>query len=361
MPTEMLIRPMRDEEKSTVRDIMRRSFPLVQRWFFSFTPHVLVAEIEGKIQGAIVLKVSSLPRGRRIGLMYWAFTRPDARGQGVGQRLFDAGIRFLEERDCDEILGCVEGNNTSSSNLLAARGFEILSPGRQLRRWGLHIPLVWLKIFHYIDIGHFVWARPGSGRADSAPLQWWNNLAINSLLLFVVFWRLMGRDFFDSPRYWEIPLVLGVFFGVRELAMRLVAHGHGLTIRYRTWESALPLGLVLAAGPACWFPILGSVYPVTPSWRYRDTIRKLGPVATAGGLVLLLLSWGAWALLRWAAIPPTVTPLLNLTAMLGSSMAFFDIALPFFPFVCFNGRRIWDWNRPVWIVLAALAVARFLV
>ena len=361
MTAETKIRPMRDEEKPAVRDIMRRSFPLVQRWFFSFTPHVLVAETGGEIQGAIVLKLFSLPRGGRGGLMYWAFTRPDARGQGMGRQLFDAGIRYLEEQGCDEILGCVEGNNTSSSNLLAARGFEILSPGRQLCRWGLHTPLVWLKIFHYIDIGHFVWAHPGPGRADSAPLQWWGNLAMNSLLLFLVFWRLKGAAFFASTLCYEIPVVFGVFFGVRELVMRLVARGHGLAMRYRAWESALPLGLVLAAGPAWWFPILGSVYPVAPGWQYRDTIRKLGPVAAAGGLALLLLSWGAWALLRWAAVPPMVLPFIKLTATLGPLAALFDIALPFFPFVSFNGRRVWDWNRPVWFVLAALAVARLFV
>ncbi len=184
---------------------------------------------------------------------------------------------------------------------------------------------------------------------------------MNSLLLFLVFWRLKGAAFFASSLCYEIPVVLGVFFGVRELAMRLVTRGHGLAVRYRAWESAFPLGLALAAGPAWWFPILGSVYPAAPSWRYRDAIRKLGPVAAAGGLALLLLSWGAWALLRWAAIPPMVLPFIKLTATLGPLAALFDIALPFFPFVSFNGRRIWDWSRPAWVVLAVLAVARLFV
>ncbi len=54
-------------------------------------------------------------------------------------------------------------------------------------------------------------------------------------------------------------------------------------------------------------------------------------------------------------------PFIKLTATLGPLAAVFDIARPFFPFVSFNGRRIWDWSRPVWIVLAALAVTRLFV
>ena len=40
------IRPMQPEEKPAVKAIMHQSFPLVQQWFFSFSPHVLVAEWE---------------------------------------------------------------------------------------------------------------------------------------------------------------------------------------------------------------------------------------------------------------------------------------------------------------------------
>jgi len=47
--------------------------------------------------------------------------------------------------------------------------------------------------------------------------------------------------------------------------------------------------------------------------------------------------------------------------IIGKSLALFDIALIFFPFASFNGRRIWDWNRVVWGVLAAAAVVVFFV
>ncbi|HOT01244.1 MAG TPA: hypothetical protein PLY66_09590 [Acidobacteriota bacterium] len=51
-----------------------------------------------------------------------------------------------------------------------------------------------------------------------------------------------------------------------------------------------------------------------------------------------------------------VLPFIKPTATLGPLVALFDLARPFVPFVSFNSRRIWDWCRPVWVVLAALAV-----
>ena len=65
------IRPMRVDEKKAVHHMMARSFPLVQRWFFSFTPYVLVAEQNGQLLGAVVLKPVPLSKGHKDGLIYW--------------------------------------------------------------------------------------------------------------------------------------------------------------------------------------------------------------------------------------------------------------------------------------------------
>ena len=95
--SDVSIRPMRDDEKRNVHSIMRRAFPLVQQWFFSWTPNVLVAEQNGKLLGAIVLKLLGLPHNRKGGLVYWVFTAPEARGLGLGQRLVEAGIDFFKQ------------------------------------------------------------------------------------------------------------------------------------------------------------------------------------------------------------------------------------------------------------------------
>ncbi len=358
---ETRIRPMHAEEKRTVRGIMKRSFPLVQRWFFSFTPHVLVAEQNGQLLGAIVLKLLPLPGGRRGGLLYWAFTSPEVRGSGIGQELIEAGIRFLENQDCDEILGCIEGNNTSSSKLLSTRGFQILSPGQQLRRYGHLLLPVWIRMFHYIDIGHFVWARPGPIRPDNSVLQWFGNLAMNALLLVVALWRASGSRDFNPMAFITVPVVLGIFFGGREVAMRITANRLGFPVRYRAWESAFPLCVFLAFAFAWWFPIPGSVYPTTDNWCYRDHIAKLGAISLAGGLTVLTLSWGLWLLPRIVNLPLAISEWAWLAGLIGVSLALFDIAMPFFPFVSFNGRRIWDWNRIAWVVLAAATLFRLIV
>jgi hypothetical protein len=46
---------------------------------------------------------------------------------------------------------------------------------------------------------------------------------------------------------------------------------------------------------------------------------------------------------------------------IGLSLILFDIVLVFFPFVSFNGRRIWDWNKLLWGFLALATVMLFFV
>ena len=186
------IRPMRAEEKRDVGAIMRRSFELTQQLFFSWSSDVLVAEQDGKLLGAVVLKMFPLPGDRKGGLIAWVFTAPEARGTGAGQRLIEAALKFLEEQDCDELMACVEGYNSSSSKLFATRGFSILSPGEQFRRYGMGACAMWIHTFHYIDVGHFLWMRPAAAQPDNPAMQWWGNWLANVLIYLLALWRRSG-------------------------------------------------------------------------------------------------------------------------------------------------------------------------
>ena len=356
--SDINIRPMTRGERSQVRAIMRRSFPLLERCVFEWTPNVLVAEQNGQLLGAIVLKLFTLPHHRQGGTITWVFTAPEARGRSVGQCLVEAGLTFLDQQGCDDILVSVEGFNTSSSKLFALRGFGILSPAAQFQRYGLATFLVWAKLFHYGETGYFLWARPAPQKADSSNWQWWGTIAANSAIGFLVLWRLDGVHAIEPVMGLMLPPILVGLFGLCYLAMKLMALQQGIKVRFRAWESGFPLSIAIAiAFGGTMYPMPGGVYPITNQWRYRDWLPKLGWIALAGTLPVLLLIWGVWGLSQMD-IPPssTLSTGLKVTLLLGKPLVLFDIVLPFFPFRCFNGRCLWDWNKLVWVLLATAAL-----
>lgn len=281
------IRPMRRDEKSEVRRQFRQSFPLIQRFFFSWTPDVLVAEHDGKLIGAVVLKTYPLVAGQRGGVITWIFTAPEARGLGAGQRLVEAALDHFQSLGCQEVTACVEGYNVSSSKLFSSRGFSLLSPGEQLKRYGVRILPVWFHIFHFLDIGHFLWANPPAKQADNPFLQWWEALIVNTLITLLVLLRggnLVPQSFVLTP------LLYVLLLGARWLAMERTAAALGLEVRFRAWETGHLVSLAVALLLGGLFPIPGGAYPLSNQWSYRTLKPKLGRMALAGVLPTLVVA-----------------------------------------------------------------------
>ncbi len=352
MRSAVVIRPMGKDEKGETGRVMRRAFPPSAWLFLSWSRHVLVADLDGHIVGGVIMKLFTPTRGRKVGFVSWIFSDPEARGLGVGQALIEGALAFFEEQGCDEVSACVEGYNSSSAKLFATRGFSILSPGEQFRRYGLGLIPYWWHAFHFIDVGHFLWVKPGAAQPDSPALQWVGTWVVNTLLLWLVAWR---QGAFGPRDLWVTPLVLLVLFGVRTLAMWAVAKAQGLAVRFRAWESSVPLVAAIALIFGGYFPFPGSLYPEGDRWRYRDLVPKLGPVALAGSLAVLALTGGSWLALQGSPAAALQLPLLMLF-QLGRILALLDTAIAAFPLVSFNGRRLWDWHRPVWALLSVAAL-----
>jgi hypothetical protein len=84
------------------------------------------------------------------------------------------------------------------------------------------------------------------------------------------------------------------------------------------------------------------------------------PIAFAGAAAVLLFTWAAWALARFGGVSPEVTQWLITARRAGLMLAVFDVLLPFSPFGSFDGRRVWDWNRAAWGVLAVAVLGLLL-
>lgn len=350
--SEVQIRKMKEEEKGEVLAAMRRSFSLLNRLFFSLSPNVLVGERQGEILGGIVLKVFKLPQNRKGGLIAWIFTTPEARGLGLGQRLTEAGIDFFEQQGCQEIFASVEGNNTSSSKLFATRDFGIISPGEQFRRYGLKTLALWFNTAHYFDVGHFLWVKPTPAGKETPFWQFWGTIIVTALIWLLMTWR--------NPLGWlTVTGATIILFGIRYLGMQVAARWQGLPVRYRAWESGFPLSAVIAVVFNGIFLVPGSLYPVGNDWRYKDLFPQLPRIALAGILPVLLITILAGISLHFNLLTPGISSWVKGIFKVGHLLLIYDTCLPFFPFNCFNGRKVWEWNKPLWIILTLLILSLF--
>ena len=353
---------MHEEETRAVRSLAGRVFSRLESAFFSPPPQTLVAERDGRLVGVLVPKVFVLPDKRRYGAIFWLMTAPEARGSGAGGRLIESALEYFEEHGCREAFACVEGYNTSSSNLFATRGFTILSPREQLGRYGLlGTVALWIKMFRLgADVGHFLWVRPGARRRDQPALQWWAGTLLSVLVFLLAGWRGGWVEEFEPVMVLGATLAIMALFGLRDAAMRLAARWKGLLVRHRVWEAAFPLSVGVALMLGLFLPTPGSVYPRGGTWRYRNLLPKLGPIAFAGASAVLVFTWATWALLRFGVPPSELASWLRFGHVAGLMLALFEVLLPFSIFVSFNGQRVWDWSRPAWAVLAAATIGLFL-
>jgi ribosomal protein S18 acetylase RimI-like enzyme len=365
-PGAISVRLMGADDEALVKDLAGRAFSPLASLSFPRSPDALIAERGGELLGAVVLRTFGLPGigqdDHRGGVMLWLMVDPEARRLGVGGRLVEAALRSFEERGCQEVFACVEGYNSSSANLFAARGFTILSFGEQLRRYGfLGTLLLWLKTSRLgADVGHFLWTRPGQLEPDEPALQWWTGVFASALVLLLAGWRGGWLGKFDPTTVLGAVVILVALYGLRNGAMRLAARLRGLSVRHRAWESAFPLSIAIALAAGVFFPVPGSIYPRQGTWRYRDLLPKLGPMAFAGASAVLVFAWAAWALAQFGEPLSEAAVWGRAAHTAGLMLAAFDILLPFSVFSSFDGRRVWDWNRPAWGALAVAVLGLFL-
>ncbi len=364
------VRQARDDEKGQLRHVIRRAFGWLPSLLFDAGKASFVYELDGKIVGGITLSSFSIDRQRVGGVVKWLFVLPEARGRGAASALVDRALAWFAEEDCQDLFTCVEGHNTSSSNRFARAGFRILSFCEQVRLYGIRLPRVWYRTFHLADVGHFLWARrhddaqdavndaptlEALSRAPRLPAAAVAGTTVTLILLgLLMVWR-QGQALTVSNLWHPAVVVVGLL-GLRLGAMALAARRLGLPVLYRSWETGLLLSAFIALTSGGVFIAPGSLYPARRVWSYREWLPKLGPVALAGALALLLAGWGLQAM-RWWVIPEESRTILDLALFYVRAFVLFDVLLVFFPFVAFNGRRILDWQAGMWALLAVATVA----
>lgn len=141
-----IIRDLQPADGEAIAGLAKTSFPVNQSGFV--TPGKSggkVIVINGNVVAASLLRVISLPSGRKVGFIAWLMTHPERRGQGLAGKLVAASTGCLASRGCEDIVTDVEGYNTSSANAFHREGYRRLSLGQQFFRWN-PVDSIWLSI-----------------------------------------------------------------------------------------------------------------------------------------------------------------------------------------------------------------------
>ena len=353
----IIVRPMESGEEDAVRSLMERSFSAVARWFFVFTPHVLVAELDGELVGAAVLRLITLPDGKKAGFFYRLFTPPEHRNLGIGGMLSDRVLEYFKEQRCDDVVMSIETFNSSSFRFFSTRpDYSLFSPGQQLRRFGWKLPLFWVQLAHHMKYACFLWISPRSEGKDSPVMQWWGSLLANSLLAMLAF--LWLNWFVDVPMAHALPVAAGCAMTLvcRHAAMKAAGNRLGLATRFRAWEGTFCMGVMVALLAGRFFPSLGSIYPASTDFSFKKLKAAYASIGTAGAFGQLAPVAVAWLLVTVRADLGVATALVGGLLWAGKHLLLFDVAAAFFPFSSTNGWLMRRARPRLWAVLAAISV-----
>ncbi len=361
LDSNIKIRPMEENEKDIVKKLHKDAFSLIEHCFFSFSPYILVAEYEGKLIGGLTLKIFTiLKKKKKIGVYHWLFTFPGARGLGAAQKLVEEGKRFFKEQGCDETLAQISGYNPSSFKNFYNRGFDIIPFAQQVRRWKFPgLISVWVRTNHIFGNGNFLWGSPKPNKKDKPIVQWVAMIILNFILYFItkVRWRGFGHI---TPLYIAFTLAATIIvYGLRILMMLIVTRAQGLKMQFRAWGGGYPLSILISVAFGGPYPVPGSIYPKDHNWSHQKLKKKLGVMGLIGCISILTLIWISVYLITFSLVPAEYFQFLDMIVELSMYLIIFEILIPIFPFDVYNGRRVYNWSKPLWMILAVFAIFTF--
>lgn len=338
---EIIIREMQKDEAALVQRIGRPSFGFMEGLFFDKPKNALVAVIDGEIVGATAYKIFSAKDHQKIGYISFAFVKRGYEGKGIGTELYRNITSFLKEKGCATITATVKDDNVASWKLFENNGYNITSFSQILDAFG--IPgaiLFWINSIFAISTGFHLWTTLPP-KSTSAIGKMGLYLFLNTFIFLpILLFEPSPSDF----------LIRGAAF--LTLLIASVLGGKLATLFSKNkWDFHVMRGGVLIAmiittlGGA--FPIVGRFLPRrynrTPEFRRSMALEGLSEwfavlVLVAVGVILKEQS------LYWKQI-----------VTFGVGLLLYH-SLPFYPFECFGGKRIWDYSKLLSVFTMAISV-----
>jgi hypothetical protein len=168
------------------------------------------------------------------------------------------------------------------------------------------------------------------------------------------------RTNLSSPNWSSItflPIWVLILFGLRNSLMLLAGKLQAIPMRYRLWETGFLISFFVMLLGGAFIPIPGSYYPEENIWSYNRIKSQMGKIALVSSLPILLVAIVLFLSRVFFPLSSTLESFLSTGFGAAFVFSIADILVPFFPFVSYNGRRLWDWNRWIWGLMAGVIFA----
>ena len=302
---------------------------------------------DGEIVGGVILK----QLGAGVGIVDFIFVASKGRGQGLGPKLLDIGVKALDDAGCTKQLALIRDDNTPSWNMFAKRGYVVPSIFKVLFG-GSFRSFLYSLLMVFALTGYSLWMRdPGASQSTVDPdarLRLKGGLFI--AVPFAVFvGAALGRFGAFGPEWLlsAIGMVAGVSV-VRILLTYPFARAFG-PVEYRLSHGGGILTIVNAF-IGSWWPHLGFWAPRDQFWHVSQFKRHEGMAALVGWIVTLLI-YPLSFLIPIEGIAEGVRGL--------SIPVLIYQAVPVFPFEGMDGFRVRQWSPPLYFVGLAATLACF--
>ena len=226
MTERLQIQTLDENQTQRLRPLMRQAFGFFGNLMaYDVGKKTFMATQGETLMGAVVCGEIRASKKKTFGIIKYIMTDPNAQGLGVAQRLMDEAMVWFESRNHAQIIACVEGYNTASSQLFEKRGFSVKSFPWQLKRYGWRLPIIWVKANHGLDLGHFWWVKTRDEPSVKTTVHSLINAFLHlfvSLLLPSVF-VLRQRGPWTPALLWQGAILVSLLFLVRFLPMVVYA------------------------------------------------------------------------------------------------------------------------------------------
>lgn len=324
------IREMRKGEESLVWKTGRSSFGPLERLAVQKPKQAFLAISDGQIVGMASYQIFAAKNNQKIGYVETGYVKKGCEGKGIGSKLYRRATIYLKEQGCETVTATVKDDNVASWKLFENNGYHIISFLQMLQYYGLIDSIrLWFKSTLAIATGFHLWSTMPF-RSSTTVRQIGIFMFLNLLILLPAFaFDSNAAEFGLHAAATTSLLVVSLLGGlIATLFSQVKWH-------FRVARGGLLISILVTMLGGIW-PVVGRLYPI----EYKRTVefrRNMGLEGLSEWMAILLLIGAAAALNDQSAIWGRIISL-------GSNLLLYH-ALPVYPFECFGGRRIWDYNK----------------